>query len=151
MTKSKQASSRRRAAVWTALLLAAVALPAGADWLVLRTGERAETKGPWKVKGKLVVFTSPKGTLASLRLADVDLAASERATADAKAQAEKPPEPPPPPPRRESVRTLTDADFASKTPPPSQEGGGTGEAKDDGKKDEEKKDKGAVSVSFGTR
>jgi hypothetical protein len=76
-----------------ALLLLAAA-PLSADWLVTREGARVETRGPWKVKGKLVVFTGAGGDLASLRLAEVDLPASERATAEAQAPA-SPPEPPP--------------------------------------------------------
>lgn len=74
------------------LLLAAA--PLSADWLVTREGARVETRGPWKVKGKLVIFTGAGGDLASLRLAEVDLPASERATAEAQAPA-SPPEPPP--------------------------------------------------------
>lgn len=148
MAKASQSFSRRRAGVWTALLLIAAALPAAGDWLVLRTGARAETKGPWKLKGKLVVFTASDGTLASLRLADVDLAASEKATAEAKAQAEKPPEPPPPPPRKKSIRSLTDADFARKPPPAPAAGEGEGEAvQAEAKDDEQTEPKSTVAVS----
>ena len=64
----------------TACLL--LAAPLGADWLVTRDGGRVETDGPWTVKGRQVVFTLPSGTLASLRLDDVDLEASEAATAE---------------------------------------------------------------------
>jgi len=48
----------RRALRLTALVLA-LALPAAAraDWLVTTEGGRVETRGPWEVKGKLVVFT----------------------------------------------------------------------------------------------
>ena len=55
------------AAVVVAALLAAglFAAPAAADWLVTRDGGRVETKGPWKVKGKLVVFTRAAETAAS--------------------------------------------------------------------------------------
>jgi hypothetical protein len=56
---------------------------ASADWLVTRAGTRVETRGAWQVKGKLVVFHTPAGTLSSLRLAEVDLDASGRATAQA--------------------------------------------------------------------
>ena len=138
MTQPTNCSAFGRAALGTALLLSFFALPAGADWLVLRTGERAETRGPWKVKGKLVVFTRANGTLASLRLAEVDLEASDRATAEAKAQAEKPPEAQPPPPRKESVRTLTDADFARKPPPDAAEDDAGQEAGTDGEPTKEK-------------
>lgn len=54
-----------------------------ADWLVTRGGTRVETRGAWQVKGKLVVFHTADGTLSSLRLAEVDLEASGRATAEA--------------------------------------------------------------------
>ncbi len=51
-----------------------------ADRLVMRDGSEIETRGPWKVKGRQVVFTLQSGTLSSLRLDDVDLEASEAAT-----------------------------------------------------------------------
>lgn len=63
------------------LLLAALlgAAPAAADWLVTREGGRIETKGPWKVEGRQVLFTQPNGTLSSIRadLVDLDLSAAE--------------------------------------------------------------------------
>ena len=68
------------AAVCGAALLG-TALPVAADWLITREGDRIETLGPWKVQGKRVVFTLPDGTLSSLRVADVDFPASEKATA----------------------------------------------------------------------
>jgi len=74
------------------LLLLEAAMSARADWLVTREGGRVETKGPWQVKGKLVVFTRAADSgLASLRASEVDLEASAKATADAKVQAEAPP------------------------------------------------------------
>jgi hypothetical protein len=39
-----------------------------------------ETRGPWEIKGKLVVFTLANGTLSSMRLSDVDLDASQQRT-----------------------------------------------------------------------
>lgn len=69
-----------------AALLALAALAskqAAADWLVTREGTRVETRGAWQVKRKLVVFHTTDGTLSSLRLAEVDLDASGRATAEA--------------------------------------------------------------------
>lgn len=96
------------------LLLLAAAAPAAADWLQMRDGSRVETRGPWQVKGAVVAFTLPNGTLASLRAADVDLEASERVTAEAAA----PPRPAPTPaptPAREAVLTITDADLAPAT------------------------------------
>jgi hypothetical protein len=58
-------------------------LPAAADWLVTQLGDRIETRGAWRVEKKSVIFTLPNGTLSSLRVSDVDLAASEKATAAA--------------------------------------------------------------------
>jgi len=108
---------RHRTAALALLLLAAVA-PVRADWLVTRAGGRIETQGHWQVKGKLVVFTGTNGALGSLRLADVDLPASETATADAKKEKDKAAiiaqEPPKPKERKKSVRSLTDADFSHK-------------------------------------
>lgn len=110
------------------LLVAALALsvapPAGADWLLTRDGARLETAGPWRVDGKLVVFTKPGGTLASLRLAEVDLEASAAATAAGEesrrqvaAAAAAPAE------RRRAVLVITDADVA-----PAADGGATATA-----------------------
>jgi hypothetical protein len=71
----------RLALAAAALVLAAA--PAWADWLVTREGTWVETRGAWEVRGKLVVFHTLKGELSSLRLAEVDLAASRRQTARA--------------------------------------------------------------------
>jgi len=106
----------RRSLILAAALLL-VSSAGGADWLVTRAGGRIETQGPWQVKGKLVVFTGKSGALASLRLADVDLAASAAATAEAK-RAKEAPEAVKPPERKKSVRSLTDADFSRKPPSP---------------------------------
>lgn len=65
------------------VLLLATAAAANADWLVTTSGAKVETRGPWKVKGRSVVFNDAKGALSSLRLADVDLAASAIATSEA--------------------------------------------------------------------
>lgn len=92
-------------------------LPVHADWLVTREGARMETRGPWKVKGKLVVFETADGKLSSLRVADVDLDASRRVTeeavaasAQAEAELEKAPA------RKKSVRVITDSDVAQAPP-----------------------------------
>ncbi|MEO8195461.1 MAG: hypothetical protein ABI689_01935 [Thermoanaerobaculia bacterium] len=61
-------------------LLVFAAAPARGDWLILASGERIETKGPWKVKGKQIVYTASDKTLRSLRLSDVDVTASTRAS-----------------------------------------------------------------------
>lgn len=55
-----------------------------ADWLVTTDGGRIETKGPWRVEGRRVLYTTPGGTLAAVRLSAVDLDASAVATAQAK-------------------------------------------------------------------
>lgn len=67
------------------LAAAAIAAPAAADWVVTRDGARLETRGPWEVRGNMVVFTLPNGTLSSLAVADVDLDKSAEATAAARA------------------------------------------------------------------
>ena len=112
-----------------AVTAGAAVSPAAGDWLVARAGGRVETKGPWQVKGKLVVFTQANGALGSLRLADVDLDASRKATAEAteaQAQAAKPAAPAP---AKKKLAVLTDQSFR-KTPavtsavvaPPAEEG-----------------------------
>ena len=96
------------------LALAALAVPAHADWLVTREGGRVETKGPWQIKGKLVVFTrADDGALASLRATEVDLDASTKATADAKVQAAAPTPAEAP---QKKIASLTDKDFHKPVP-----------------------------------
>ncbi len=107
-----------------ALALAAIlaAGPAGADWLVTREGARLETKGAWTVKGKLVVFHTSAGKLSSLRVAEVDLDASRRATEDAAAaQAQAAAEPDKPAERKKPVRVITDKDFTPAAPAPDEQ------------------------------
>jgi len=92
------------------LLLAALlgAAPAAADWLVTREGGRIETKGPWKVEGRRVLFTQPNGTLSSIRtdLVDLDLSAAEsRRAREAAARA------PEPATRAEPILRLTEKDL----------------------------------------
>jgi hypothetical protein len=112
--------NRSIAAAWTAAFLAlAAAVPAAADWLVTREGGRVETKGPWQVKGKLVVFTLADGKLSSLRLSEVDLDASRRASDEAAAAAQAAPAAPAQTPKREARVVLTDNDFRRGAPPPS--------------------------------
>lgn len=95
-----------------ALLALLVVAPAGADVLVTEDGGRVETRGAWEVKGRLVVFTTADGQLASLRLDEVDLEASRDATRRAsQPRAEAAPKPAagePAKPRRK----LTNADLA---------------------------------------
>ncbi|HTG32843.1 MAG TPA: FxLYD domain-containing protein [Thermoanaerobaculia bacterium] len=95
-------------------LLALAPLTAHADWLVTHEGGRVETKGPWQMKGKLVVFTrADDGALASLRASEVDLDASAKATAEAKVQATAAPPPAVP---QKKIAVLTDKDFRKPTP-----------------------------------
>jgi hypothetical protein len=107
--------SRPRAQRIAATLLAAAAVcapAARADWLVTRDGARVETAGAWQVKGKLVVFKTAAGDLASLRLAEVDLETSRAVTAEAGAAAAATQEAAKKPPaKRRPVRVLTDKDF----------------------------------------
>jgi len=79
---------------WPAILLVgllAAFFPGSlsADVLVTRDGQRIETRGPWEVKGRMVVFTLPNGTLSSIRADEVDLEASREATAETLAPAEE--------------------------------------------------------------
>ena len=102
-----------------ALAAALLALPAAADWLVTRDGGRVETRGSWQVKGKQVVFTGADGRLASLRLTDVDLEASERATREAAVAALRAAEIPveaPAKEKKEARWVLTEKDFRQAAP-----------------------------------
>lgn len=105
------------------LAAALLAAPAGAGWLVTRDGGKVETRGAWTVKGKLVVFTRVDGRLASLRAADVDWPASERATEEALERAHREAEPKPAPvvEKKEARWVMTDADFERPAPPPAAE------------------------------
>lgn len=101
--------------VWVFLVVvtAAAATPAAADWLVLRDGSRIETKGPWQVKGNLVVFTLKTGSLSALKASEVDLDQSAVATSQARAaaaQAGKTDQP-----KKKPVLVLTDKDVAHVT------------------------------------
>ncbi|HEX7180276.1 MAG TPA: FxLYD domain-containing protein [Thermoanaerobaculia bacterium] len=104
-----------------ACLLAAGSGSAAADWLVTREGGRIETRGPWKEKGKLLVFTTADGNLASLRLSEVDLDASRKATAEAeaaaRAQAEARNAPQKPAEPKKEVFSITDKDVRPPAPP----------------------------------
>jgi hypothetical protein len=109
------------AVTFAALAAGALALlfgpsPLHADWIVTRQGERFEIQGTWQLKGKLVVFTLPNGTLSSMRADRVDIDASKQATAKAKQQAAAPPPAAKAEPRRKSVIILTDKDFKKPLP-----------------------------------
>ncbi len=109
-------------AVALAVSLWTVAVPAAADWLVTREGGKVETRGAWKVQGKRIVFTAKDGTLASLRLTEVDLDASRQATAAAAQATEERAAQAAAPAPKKSVRVLTDKDFAKPAPPPAADG-----------------------------
>lgn len=106
-------------AAGTAAAVAALLLgpsPLHADWIVTRQGERFEIQGTWQLKGKLVVFTLPNGTLSSMRADRVDIDASKQATAQAKQQAAAPPPAAKPESKRKAVIVLTDKDFKKPLP-----------------------------------
>lgn len=73
--------------VVTAALCGAGGGAVHADRLVTKDGHSIETKGPWRVDGRLVVFTRTDGSLASMRSSEVDLEASRQATEEEKAAA----------------------------------------------------------------
>ncbi len=52
--------------------------PAQGAWLVTTGGEELETRGDWQERGRLIVFTRPDGTLASIRASLIDLEQSRR-------------------------------------------------------------------------
>jgi hypothetical protein len=138
-------------------VMAAAAPAANADWLVTRHGDRFEIQGTWQLKGKLVVFTLPNGSLSSMRADRIDFDASKQATEQAKKAAE--PKPPQAEAKhaRKAVIVLTDKDF-KKTPLPEGTpdaagaaaggaGGGATDAKKGGKANPPGKDvPGAVEV-----
>lgn len=118
-----------RRATMAAVALAAVTLaaaPAAADWLVLADGSRIETRGPWEVRGGLVVFTPPGGTLSSLRGSEVDLEASRTAT-EAALRPPEPPAPEPAQPKPKAKLVLTEADLPPVTRPPAEDAAAGGE------------------------
>ncbi len=99
-----------RRSILPALAALALTVPAAhGDWLVTREGARIETRGAWEVRGRTIVFTTPVGTLSSIRRDEIDLDASRTATEAAAA-----PAPPTPTAAEEAPRvpvmTLTDRD-----------------------------------------
>lgn len=92
-----------------AMLLAAVASPVVADWLVTHDGVQIETRGPWEIQGKVVVFRLPNGTLSSINLSELDLNASDRLTATRSQPEPKPQQRPQTKPRKPAF-VITDED-----------------------------------------
>jgi hypothetical protein len=131
-TPAGAAAATGAALIVVAAFLGLIALIAGsaplyADWIVTRQGDRFEIRGTWQLKGKLVVFTLPNGTLSSMRADRVDLDASKQATALAKKQAEAPPAAAvPAEPKRRAVIVLTDKNFKKAAPPESAAGDAAG-------------------------
>lgn len=91
------------------LLLSSLCSPAQADWLLTRDGKVIETLGAWEVRGKLVRFTTPTGTLSSIRVEELDLEASRVETQRRNAPPAPAPAPTPTAPKK-PVLVLTDAD-----------------------------------------
>ena len=83
--------------------------PANADVLVTRDGRQIQTDGPWEVKGRQILFTSPGGRLSSVRLSEIDLEASELATHPPEPEETVEPEPVVEP--KAPVLVLTDKDI----------------------------------------
>lgn len=105
-----------------ALLIGGLAASAAADVLVLTDGSRIETSGKWEQKGRQLIFTTAAGLLSTLRASEVDLAASEKATAEAlapKAEAAAKP-----PAEKRPVLVITDKDVPKATPEAIAEAGG---------------------------
>lgn len=66
----------RLALAWSLAAVLAVAAPVHADWLVYIGGGVQETKGPFEVRGRQIVFHVRNGNLQSVRADQVDLPAS---------------------------------------------------------------------------
>lgn len=117
---------KTRAFLALALLGCAVPAAMRADWIVTRQGERFEVQGAPRLKGKLVVFTLPNGSLSSIRADRVDLDASKRATEQAKKAAEAPPAAAADEakPRHKALIVLTDKDFKKPLPAASSDAAG---------------------------
>jgi hypothetical protein len=100
--------------VLCAIALTALLFGAGgarADWLVLVDGSSMEIDGAPETRGSMVVFQLSDGTLASLKLSEVDLEASARLTAAARERKTAPPASrAPAPDEKKAVFVITDAD-----------------------------------------
>lgn len=66
--------------LWLAVLLFSMSPTTFADVLMLKDGSSVETLGPWEVRGSIVVFKLPNGSLSSLRTSEIDLDRSAQAT-----------------------------------------------------------------------
>lgn len=119
------------ALVLCSLLSLLPTLSARADILVLRDGSRVETQGKWETRGRQLVFTTANGTLSTLRVSEVDLTASEAATAEALAPKKE--EPPAAREAKKPVLVLTDKDVPKAAIQASPEGEGGEAAPEAGK------------------
>ncbi len=115
MKNSQQVSPRNHLVFCWIAAFGIFAAASHADWLVTLAGERVETQGSWQVKGRMVVFNQPDGTLSSMRLSEVDLDASREATASAAEAAAQPADQAPPPPKR-PARVITTDDVGAGVP-----------------------------------
>lgn len=119
------------------VLLVMGALPAAADWLVLDSGDEVETKGSWTVQGGRVIFTTPRGSLSSVRVASVDIDASRKLSEKKSKPEAKPAEAE----ERAPVLVLTDGDL------PEFEAVAVVASEDDVTGDESPSDSGAVQAA----
>lgn len=62
----------------TVLMVLCLAVSTESAWLVTTEGEELEIRGDWQERGRLIVFTRPDGTLASIRASQIDLEASRQ-------------------------------------------------------------------------
>ena len=118
----------RRALSWSRLaasvtLLSLISLtPAlSADWLVTNSGEVIETKGTWKARGAVIVYTGGNGVLTSIRQSAVDLVASQTLTAQGGPGAAEVEPTAPQQVQRKPAVTITNSDvssYASASGPP---------------------------------
>ncbi len=107
-------TGRRAWIALVAVLALAGGVAAGAAELVTRDGQVIETQGPWEVRGKLLVFKLTDGTLASLRLDEADLPASEARAREKERRERQLREAPmrPAPEPRQAIVVLTDKDVS---------------------------------------
>ena len=69
-----------RSLLLVATAVASFAVPASADWLILRGGKRIETKGPWiEHANNTVSFTETDGHRSSVLMSLIDNAATRQA------------------------------------------------------------------------
>lgn len=105
----------------TAAWLASPAAPLAADWLVLQDGTRLEVQEGWKVSGRQIVFAGRDGRLSSLRADQIDLAASAAENQRAASAPVRTTAPPGPEPLK-AHWSLSDRDFAPRSPASGQQG-----------------------------